>query len=124
MSNNIINYQCDKYLDDFCSKDTVETLMSMLYLTKEYESFVEEIESFFNNNLEDGEIENFKGNIFELSDNLGLINFPFTIENKKLKIIESEAWKSLIISAIVQKNTNRRKRDEKLPRTKLQYLPS
>lgn len=101
MDNNVNLYTCDMSLEDLKFRpnfvNTVKTIEAAFH---SYENFVKELERFFNEQLEDGDLENFKGDVFELSDSGIGIQFPFCIKDNKLKFVETEAWRSIILSAL------------------------
>jgi hypothetical protein len=66
----------------------------------EYENFISDIENFFNSQLENDDLLRFKGKIFELSDAKGILTLPFMIQENKLKFMETDAWRSTILSAL------------------------
>lgn len=101
MDNAINVYTCDKNLTELKDKDSfVNTIKQIEKTFYSYEYFIQDLEKFYNDQLEDGDIEKFKGDIFELSEPSIGVQFPFCIKDNKLKFVETEAWRSIILSAL------------------------
>lgn len=101
MHNEELNtYSCEKRFTDTHFKNFSQTILLTQDLILDYEEFKDQLELFFNDQLEDGEIKSFKGKIFELSDAASAISFPFSIVENKLKFMETDAWRSTILTAL------------------------
>lgn len=90
--------------------DFSEKMETIKEIFNKYDEFIKDIELFFNSQLEDNDLDKFKGDMFELSDADGKINFPFCIKDKKLKFIETDAWRVVIITSIAMKEIKEKKR--------------
>jgi hypothetical protein len=101
MSDNINVYTCEKSIKDSGHQESfIDTILNIEKSFYEYEYFISEVETFFNDQLEDGDIEKFKGEVFELCDPGTGVQFPFCIKDNKLKFVETEAWRSIILSSL------------------------
>jgi hypothetical protein len=59
------------------------------------------LEGFFNGQLEPNDYKLFEGRTFGLSDIKGDLQFPFSLENKKLKYVGTDQWQSIILASLV-----------------------
>ena len=99
---NIVNaYTCDKSVDQLFDQDSfVNSIKEIEKTFYSYDYFIQDLETFFNDQLGTGDLENFKGDIFELSEPTTGVLFPFCIKDNKLKFVETEAWRSIILSSL------------------------
>jgi hypothetical protein len=67
----------------------------------QYDEFISDLEYFFNGQVKDNDIHLFKGEIFELSDVAEDFFLPFRIEDGKLKFVENESWRTLIMASLL-----------------------
>jgi hypothetical protein len=100
--NEVNSYYCENFFSNV-SNEFNNTINAITLVSNRYNKFISELEEFFNNQLEDGDLDNFKGSTFELSDVDGLINFPFFKKDGKLKFVETDAWRAVIITALAMK---------------------
>lgn len=100
MSNDVKIFSCDKKFSDSHLKDFINTLFYVEELLVEYEDFKDQLELFFNDQLTSDDLGKFDAPMFELSDASNSISFPFCIKENKLKFLETDAWRSTILSAI------------------------
>lgn len=101
MHNNELNtYLCDKFFSEDLFNNFDKKIFHIESLMIEYENFISDIENFFNSQLENDDLLRFKGKIFELSDAKGILTLPFMIQENKLKFMETDAWRSTILSAL------------------------
>jgi hypothetical protein len=101
MHNNELNtYLCDKFFSEDSFNNFDKKIFHIESLMIEYENFISDIENFFNSQLENDDLLRFKGKIFELSDAKGILTLPFMIQENKLKFMETDAWRSTILSAL------------------------
>ena len=92
----INQYSCDEIF--FSRREEILNLRSLKY---QYDEFVSDLEYFFNGQVKDNDIHLFKGEIFELSDVAEDFFFPFRTEDGKLKFVENESWRTLIMASLL-----------------------
>lgn len=92
-------YVCTNLIQDELSS---EILKQISEIQNNYEIFINQIENFFNSNIESqNDFDLMKGDIVELSDASENFFIPFKKQNGKLKFMESETWRTIIITAIL-----------------------
>jgi hypothetical protein len=97
MENNINQYSCDKVMFTFS-----EEIKNIKLVKDRYDAFISGMESFFNEQLDGpNDLNNFQGDVFELSDSSEKFFFPFKIQNNELHFAENESWRNIIMTAIV-----------------------
>jgi hypothetical protein len=103
MYNDELNvYSCDKYFIE-SNLMFLEKIWNIEELIAEYNQFISDLEEFFNEQLEGDDLKIFKGKTFELTDAKGFLHFPFTILDGRLKFMETDAWRSTILTSLVLK---------------------
>lgn len=106
MSREMNGYQCEILFEQVQSKNFLNVINFLKLATKDYEKFIHDLEYFFNSQLEEGDLENFSGEVFELSDVSGELNFPFCIKDEKLTFVETDYIRSTILSALAMNRMN------------------
>lgn len=85
--------------------DDIKTLINSINKIQDsYEDTIKRLEDFFNSELQQSDLDNFKSLNFNLSDKNENFYFPFKLENGKLKFDGSGIWKSIFILAILDMN--------------------
>ena len=107
MSENMNVYTCDQSIKEVLFQDDfVETVKMIEKRFYSYDYFIQDLERFFNDQIEDGDLEKFKGEIFELCDSGIGVQFPFCVKDNKLKFVETDAWRSIILSSLALNKAN------------------
>jgi hypothetical protein len=100
MANNINGYCCENYFYNYNSNFS-NIISEIKIINNDYNNFILNLENFFNEQLEEKDLEFLKGDIFELSDANENLNFPFCVRDNKLKFVETEHIRSIILSAVL-----------------------
>ena len=108
MNEEVKTYFCTDKFENFdlgFSKHFSETINNIVEISDEYEAFVERLEGFFNSQLESKEaLDELDGEVFELSDSNEKVYFPFKKIDDHLKFVETDTWRTIIMSSIILKN--------------------
>jgi len=122
MSDELLTFVCKESFKDIQDEEFNTVIKKLSALMVKYEDFTEKLEMFFNNQADEEDMTNFpEGKVFELSAPDSRISFPFVKKDGKLMFLDQDAWRAMIMAAIVIEMTEKKK--EKYEQNKLQLIP-